>query len=96
MTKGNMSTNVETKAATDKKITIVVNGKKETVRGKKISYEELVALAFNGNPPTGENVNIVVTFKNGPDAKRKGTLVSGQSVKIQEGMRFNVIAADKS
>lgn len=94
--KGLMNTDTQTKAATNQKTTIVVNGKKETVRGKKISYEELVAIAFNGNPPTGENVNIVVTYKNGPDAKRKGTLVSGQSVKIQEGMRFNVIAADKS
>lgn len=91
-----MSPNAENKAATDRKTTIVVNGKKEAVQGKKISYEELLAIAFNGNPPTGENVNIVVTYKNGPDAKRKGTLVSGQSVKIQEGMRFNVVAADKS
>ena len=79
----------------DKVFTIIVNGRQKTVTGKDISFEELVALAFNNNPPTGENVVITVTFSKGEDAKQ-GTLLPGDTVKIKEDMVFNVTATNKS
>lgn len=79
----------------EKQITIIVNGKKKTVSGKEISYEQLVVLAFD-IPPTGENILFTITYRKGDDRKPEGTLLPGDSVKIKDGMIFNVTATDKS
>lgn len=79
----------------DKTVTIIVNGRKKEVSEKELSYEQIVDIAFNGNPPKGENVVITVTFSKGEDGKQ-GTLLPGQKVKVKDGMVFNVTATDKS
>ncbi len=78
-----------------KAITIIVNGELKFVAARELSFDEVVALAFN-NPPTGPNVVITVTYRRGEDNKPEGTLVAGESVKIKDGMIFNVTATDKS
>lgn len=79
----------------DKSLTIIVNGRKREVTAKELSFEEIVNLAFDNNPPTGPNVLITVTYSKGEHDKQ-GTLLPGNSVKIKEGMIFNVIPTDKS
>ena len=79
----------------DKASTIIVNGRRKEVRAKELSFEEVVNLAFENNPPSGPNVVITVTFSKGEDGKQ-GTLLPGGSVKLKEGMVFNVTATDKS
>ena len=80
----------------EKDITIIVNGRQKVVpRKEELSFAELVALAFNNNPPTGPNVVITVTYSKGEDGKQ-GTLLEGQSVRIKDEMVFNVTATDKS
>lgn len=76
-------------------ITIVVNARKKTVHTRKLTFEQLVALAFDP-VPTGPNWEFTVTYRNGPHSHPQGTLLSGQSVRIHEGMIFNVTATDKS
>jgi multiubiquitin len=76
--------------------TIVVNAQEKVVTAKEISFEEVVALAYDGNPPTGENWEITVTYRRGHAPKPQGSLVAGQTVRVKKGMVFDVQATDKS
>lgn len=79
----------------DKEYTIIVNARPKVVTKKELSFAEIVALAFD-NPPQGENIVITVTYRRGEGNKPEGSLVEGETVKIKEGMIFNVAATDKS
>lgn len=79
----------------DKEFTIIVNGRQKVVTTKELSFIEIVALAFD-TPPTGPNIVYTVTFRRGQGNKPEGTLVEGDTVKIKDGMIFNVTATDKS
>ena len=79
----------------DKEYTIIVNARPKTVTQKIISYTEIVILAF-GEMPTGTNTICTVTYYKGNNNKKEGTLVLGGTVKIKEGMVFDVTATDKS
>ena len=79
----------------DKEVTIIVNGREKTVSGKELSFNQLVKLAFD-NPPTGEFICFTITYRRGHGNKPEGTLNEGESVKIKQGMIFNVTATDKS
>jgi hypothetical protein len=79
----------------DHATTIIVNGQEKTVSAKEISFDEVVALAFNP-VPEGPNVRITVTYRRGSEEKPQGTLTKGQSVNVKKGMRFDVTATDKS
>jgi len=82
-------------AAQKKEFTIIVNGKKKVVAKKELSFDELVALAFNP-VPTGPKVLITITYEAGPHENPEGTLPKGQRVKIKDGMIFNVKHTDQS
>lgn len=78
-----------------KTISIIVNGREKTVEAKKLSFIELVRLAFD-NPPTGENICFTITYRKGPKQNPEGTMVEGDVIKVKCGMVFNVTATDKS
>ncbi|MGM0506170.1 MAG: multiubiquitin domain-containing protein [Bacteroidota bacterium] len=74
---------------------IIVNGRKVEVTEKKLSFEQVVKLAF----PEAEFVPhmvYTVTYKRGSNQKPKGVMVKGDVVTIKKGMVFNVTATDKS
>jgi len=75
--------------------TIIVNGQEKPVTEKEISFEEVVALAFDP-VPTGPQVLITVAYRRGHGQKPQGTLTKGQSVKLKKGMIFDVTATDQS
>jgi hypothetical protein len=75
--------------------TITVNARQKTVTEKKLSFIEVVALAFTP-VPTGDNWIFTVTYYNGPKKNPEGSMVKGDKVKIKKGMVFNVTATDKS
>jgi hypothetical protein len=78
-----------------KQFTIIVNGREKKVTTDELSYEQVLDLAYNNNPPSGPYIVITVTYRN--DAHHKqGTLVVGQTVEIRNGTIFNVTATDKS
>lgn len=79
----------------EKEISIIVNGRQKIVTRKELSFAEIVALAFD-NPPTGPNIFFTVTYRKGDGNKPEGTLVDGETIKIKDGMIFNVTATDKS
>lgn len=78
-----------------KTITIIVNGRSRPVPKDNLSFAEIVALAFE-NPPTGDAVEITVTYTRGRGEKPEGSLTNGQTVKVKEGMVFNVSATNRS
>lgn len=78
-----------------KEITIVINGTSKTVEKERLTFDEVIALAFE-NPPTGDGVQFTVQYSRGHSDKPKGTLVEGQSVKLKEGMEFDVTPTNRS
>ncbi len=76
-------------------ITIVVNGREQTIDDKDLTFAEVVALAFDP-VPTGPNVGFTVTYRRGHGNKPEGSMVEGDSVKVKDGMIFNVTPTDKS
>lgn len=71
---------------------IVVNAQQKTITKKLLSYDEIVALAFTIQP----NFDYTVTYRKGPQSNKEGSLVTGQTIKIKNGMIFNVTATNKS
>lgn len=84
-----------TRKACDIEITIIVNGRQKTVRKRRLTFMEIVALAYN---PVRTEPTIVYTvqYSNGPRPNREGDLVKGQCVKIRAGMVFLVTETDRS
>ncbi len=81
--------------ADEKTFTIYVNGRPKTVSTRELTFDDVVKLAF-ANPPTGPNVVITITYHNAHGDKPEGTLLPGGTVKVKEGMSFDVSATDKS
>lgn len=80
----------------DKSLTIIVNAQEKVVMTKELTFTEVVALAF-GDVPANENTIYTVTYRRGGNEhKPEGILVEGESVKIKDGMIFNVTATIKS
>ena len=78
-----------------KTYTIYVNGQKKVVTTKTLTFAEIVKLAYP-TPPTGENILYTVSYEDGPPANPQGSLKEGGTVKVKNGMIFNVTATDKS
>jgi len=87
--------NAETYSAPGQHFTIIVNGREKIVTQHELSYVDVVRLAFE-NPQFNENIVYTVTYKRGPDDRREGTMVEGDTVKVKPGMIFNVTRTDKS
>jgi len=79
----------------DKTFTIIVNGRSRTVTTRELTFDEVVKLAFD-NPPSGPNVVITVTYHKAHGDKPEGSLLPGGTVKVKDGMTFDVTATDKS
>jgi hypothetical protein len=78
-----------------REFSIIVNGRKRVVHKKHLTFNEIVALAFDP-VPVGPNIIFTITYRHGPHANPEGTLIEGGSVKLKDGMIFNVTATDKS
>lgn len=78
-----------------KKLTIIVNGRPKAVEMEKLSFEEVVKLAFP-TLPTGGNIVFTVTFRGADEEPSQGTLTAGETVEVKDGTKFDVTATDKS
>jgi hypothetical protein len=74
---------------------IIVNTRRRTVTGRKISFAQVVKLAFPDGPPTPQTV-YTVAYSNGPPRNPEGKMVAGQTVKIRDGMIFDVTETSRS
>ena len=74
--------------------TIIVNGRMKKINSDEVTFEQIVKLAFDDNPPSGPNIVITVTYK---IEGKHGTMLPGDPpLTIKNGTIFNVTATDKS
>ena len=78
-----------------KMITIIVNGIPHAWPKEDITYVELVSLDVPDYLQHPE-ITYSVTYRNGHGQKPEGTLSSGGSVKVKDGMIFNVSRTGQS
>lgn len=77
----------------NKHTVVIINGRHREVTGQRISYSQLVQLAFPEDQP---NETTVYTITYSDPHGKDGTLVSGQDVHVKEGMIFNVTKTNRS
>lgn len=74
---------------------IIVNAREVFVESRLLSYDQVVALAFNP-VPVGPDIIFTVTYRKGPRQNPKGTLAPGESVLVKNGMIFVVTQTNRS
>lgn len=74
---------------------IIVNGRQKEISTKTLTFDQVVALAFNP-VPSGPNVQFTVTYRKGPRKNREGSMTEGETVRIKDGMTFDVTETNKS
>ena len=79
----------------EKQYDIIVNGRQKVVTEKKLSFFDIVKLAFGEIISDGRKI-YTMTFKKGSDDKPEGILVEGDVINVKQGVIFNVSATDKS
>lgn len=82
-------------AITDKKklVTVLINSRPYELEKDDITFEELVRLASpNGS---GGEAQYRVSYRRA-HGNKSGTLAAGESVKLKEGMAFNVDVTNRS
>lgn len=78
-----------------KTVTIIVEGTPHEWPKGEITYAEVVTLEFPDYPQHPE-ITYLVKYRNGHGNKPEGTLSPGGSVKVKEGMIFNVSPTGQS
>jgi len=76
-------------------IVIFVNVKEKPWSKEKISYDEVVKLAYESYVDNGTTA-YTVTYHKGPKQNPEGTMVKGDSVSVKNKMDFIVTATNKS
>ena len=78
-----------------KTVTIIVEGTPHEWPKDLITYAEVVTLEV---PDYGQHPEITysVTYKKGPESNHEGILAPGGSVKVKDGMVFNVSETGQS
>ena len=79
----------------NKMVTIIIDGTPFEVVKDDMTYAEIVTLADPTYPQHPETT-YSVTYKRGEGNKPEGTLSSGGSVKVKDGMVFNVSRTGQS
>ena len=79
----------------DKVETIVVNGREKQWCEKTITFQQVVALAFENYQDNLDTV-YTVTYAKGPQQNPEGSMVKGTKVFVINKMVFNVTATNKS
>lgn len=77
-----------------KSFTIVVNAREKKIAEKELGYWEVIRLAFPDAEPHPQ-IFFTVTFRKGK-SDQKGQLVEDETVRIHEGMIFDVDRTDRS
>ena len=85
-------TTVETGADKTKTAIITVNTRQHPWDEKKITFEQVVELAFPGQPYDPEGTTVEYSRGHRPDH----SLRPGQSVEVKDGMVFDVEPANRS
>lgn len=73
---------------------VIVNGRERTVASDHLTFDEVVRIAFD---PVPTDKDITISFRDAAPPKQQGTLLPGESVKVEHnGTTFHVTATDKA
>ena len=79
----------------NKTVTIIVNGvEKEIPVRSELNFDDLVYLAFNEKPGK-PNIEYSITYTKGEGDHYEGSITPGKSVKVVDGMIFDVDRTDR-
>jgi hypothetical protein len=78
-----------------KEVTVIFNGRPKTIAKEQLSFEDVIKLSFE-TPPSGDGVQFTVQYTRGHGNKPTGTLLEGESVKVKDGMEFDVTPTNRS
>lgn len=76
-------------------VTILVSGTPHKWEKGKISFREVIELAY-GSYDENPNVTYTVTYEDGPKQNPEGSMIKGAVVFVKNKMIFNATATDKS
>jgi len=85
----------ENKSDEFKEFTIIVNAREKQWLQKRISFKQVVVLAF-GLVESNNNTTYTVTYAKGDNNKPEGIIVQGDEVKVKNEMRFKVTQTSRS
>jgi hypothetical protein len=82
----------ELEEAIHRETDIIVNSRERKVPGHKVTFEEVVLLAFPASapPPAGQAYVYSMTYRHAASAPHAGELGPGGEVHVKEGSIFNV------
>lgn len=78
-----------------REFSITINARAKTVTSRELTYNEVLALAFDP-VPQGDNWEFPIAFRRGEGNKPEGTLSPAETLKVKNGMIIDVTATDKS
>ncbi|MBY3201336.1 hypothetical protein HFO22_08955 [Rhizobium laguerreae] len=78
-----------------KTVHIVVNGEQKETSETRLSFEEVIILTF-GSIQQGPLILYTIVYRKGPPQNPKGSLTKGETVRVKNGMIFDVTATDRS
>lgn len=79
----------------DVEVTLIVNGRPKPWSKNKISFEQVIELAFGAYNPSPDVV-YTLTFDKGPRQNPEGSMVRGDKVRVKNKMIFNATATNRS
>lgn len=77
------------------KVILIVNLKEKPWAQEKISFEQVIQLAYGSYDPKPEK-GYTVTYDRGPHQNPEGSMVAGNSVYVKNKMIFHVKQTDRS
>lgn len=80
----------------ERTVTIYVNTRPKQWTERTITFDQVVSLAYDGNPPSGSDWIFTITYRKGEDSKKEGSMVEGDLVRVKDGMVFNVTPTNRS
>lgn len=76
-------------------VVIIVNGTPKKWEKKKVTFKEVVVLAF-GSYDDNPNIVYTVAYEDGPRENPEGSMIKGSEVFVKNKMIFHATATDKS
>lgn len=77
-------------------VTVIVNTRPHPWSEKTISYEQVVELAYPGQPVNPAEEEVTVRYSRGQDDSLEGSLTAGHNVKVKNKMVFDVYRTARS
>lgn len=79
-----------------KSVTLIVNTRPTPWTERTISYEQVVDLAYPGQPVNPAEEEVTVRYSRGQDDDLEGSLTAAHSVKVKNKMVFDVYRTARS